>query len=268
MYHYGANHKKNIKEKIRRKIDKIQKNKEFNGKPDLVIFSGAGVSQESGIDTFRSDTGLWNNYNVKDVATVAGFRDNPQLVVDFYNKRRQEIHASSPNYAHEIIANLEEHYNVTVVTQNIDDFHERAGSSNVLHLHGEINKLQDHGNVKNVFDLEGDTQDFSKRNPSNNARLRPYVVWFGEQPRYFDEAKKAIMSCDAFIVVGTSLNVQPAASLIDFVPKTAKFLLVDPYPAITENDFINLEIISKKAVSGFSLIQNDLIDYAKTFSNK
>jgi NAD-dependent deacetylase len=258
MFFYGQNHKKNVQQKIRRKIRKIQENRVFNGKPNLVIFSGAGISQESGIDTFRASNGLWNNHNVNEIATPEGYRKNPEIVIDFYNQRRVDISNAQPNLAHKVIAELEAFYNVTVVTQNIDDLHERAGSSNIYHIHGEINKVQDHGNERNVFELEDLIQDYDKRNPKTNARLRPYVVWFGERPRFITESQKAIMEADVVIVVGTTLKVEPASSLVNYIPTQAKFYFIDPEPNINEDSFINIELVKEKATVGFQKIKNIL----------
>ena len=222
------------------------------------MFSGAGISQESGIDTFRASNGLWNNHNVNEIATPKGYRNNPELVIDFYNKRRVDISNAQPNLAHKVIAELEEFYNVTVVTQNIDDLHERAGSSHIYHLHGEINKVQDHGNEKNVFKLDELIQDHNKRNPRTNARLRPYVVWFGETPRFITESQRAIMEADVVIVVGTTLKVEPASRLVNYIPLQSKFYFIDPEPNINENSFVNIEIIKEKATVGFQKIKNIL----------
>lgn len=265
MFFIGNNNKRNKLVRLLKKIKKKQKQKEneYNGKPNLVIFSGAGISQESGIQTFRASNGLWNNHSVHDVASPAGYSKNPELVTEFYNQRRNEIDSAKPNDAHKTIAELEEYFNVTVITQNIDDLHERGGSHNVYHLHGEIHKVQAHGNERIVYEANGD-QDWQERCPKTNAKLRPYVVWFGERPRFITEAQSAIMKSDVVIVVGTSLNVQPAAGLIDYIPKTSKFLLIDPNMPKLEQEYSNLQWLQYTATEGFKNIKEKLID----FSNK
>lgn len=265
MFFVGNKNSKNKALRLLKKIIKNQQKKEdsYNGKPNLVILSGAGISQESGIETFRSSDGLWNNYNINDVASISGYKRDPKLVVDFYNKRRLEVDNAKPNEAHHIIAELESHFNVTVVTQNIDDLHERAGSSNIYHLHGELHKVQANGNDRFVYEANGD-QDWQERCPKTNAKLRPYVVWFGERPRFLLEAQQAIMKSDVVIIVGTSLNVFPAAGLIDYIPKTTKFFIIDPNMPKLEKEYKNLKWFEYPATKGFKKIHQHLID----FSNK
>jgi NAD-dependent deacetylase len=195
-------------------------------KPKLVIFSGAGISAESGIKTFRGSDGLWENHRIEDVATPEAFERNPALVLEFYNQRRKQVVNAHPNDAHMAIAKAEAYFDTCVITQNIDDLHERAGSSRVLHLHGEIRKARPVGsntlyNINGPELLIGDTDE-------HGVQLRPHVVWFGEAVPMLDQALPIIQQADILIVVGTSLNVYPAAGLVDYAKSSAKKYLVDP----------------------------------------
>lgn len=269
MFSFGNNNKRNKLVRLLKKISKKQKEKdvEYNGKPNLVVFSGAGISKESGIDTFRDSDGLWENHSVNEIATPSGYNNNPELVTDFYNARRKNIREAEPNSAHITIAELEKHFNVTVVTQNIDDLHERGGSSLIYHLHGEINKVQANGNERLVYEAELE-QDWQERCPTSNAKLRPYVVWFSERPRFITEAQHAIMKSDVVIVVGTSLAVLPAAGLIDYIPKTSKFIVIDPNMPKIENKNDNLKWIEATATEGFALIKDKLINFSIKFNEE
>lgn len=194
-----------------------------------MIFSGAGMSAESGISTFRDSGGLWEKYNIEDVATPDAWRKNPDLVTDFYNQRRQQIIETEPNQAHRIIAELEKNHDVVVITQNIDDLHERAGSSNVMHLHGNIRFAKSSGpnQEKEHYRIDGwklGSDDFCP----NGFRLRPHVVWFGEDVPLYEKAIKEIESAEVFIVIGTSLQVYPAAGLIHYAPANIEKWIIDP----------------------------------------
>ena len=194
----------------------------------IVVFTGAGVSAESGLGTFRDTDGLWERYRLEDVCTAEAWQRNPKLCVDFYNMRRRDALAAEPNLAHKDIAHLKEVFPDTqVITQNIDNLHERAGSRNVLHLHGEITKLRSQKNVYDLVDLEGWEQHYGDLHPDGSI-LRPHIVFFGEDVPNFPLACEIASQADIMIVVGTSLNVYPAASLLMYVPAHAEIYLVDP----------------------------------------
>lgn len=196
-------------------------------KKHLVVLSGAGISAESGIKTFRDSGGLWEGHDVMEVASPEGWRRNRGLVQDFYNQRRKQLLECEPNQAHKILAELEKEYKVSIITQNVDDLHERAGSSNVIHLHGELKKAQSTMDPSLVYDLdhweikEGDKCE-------RGSQLRPFIVWFGEQVPMMEEAMGIASTADIFVVIGTSLQVYPAAGLVDFVPANCKVFLIDP----------------------------------------
>jgi NAD-dependent deacetylase len=195
----------------------------------VIIFSGAGMSAESGIATFRDSGGLWENYNIEEVATPHAWNTNPEKVQHFYNLRRKNIREASPNEAHISIAQMESNFDVTVITQNIDDLHERAGSSDVLHLHGNIMLAKSSGpnQEKRYYPIEGDL-DLKKDFCEDGYPLRPHVVWFGEDVPNYEKALSIIQEASVFIVIGTSLNVYPAAGLIHYAPPGCKCFVVDP----------------------------------------
>ncbi len=196
--------------------------------PKIVVFTGAGVSAESGLSTFRDSDGLWEHYRVEDVCTHDAWLKNPQLCVKFYNDRRRDALAAKPNTAHIAIAKLQEALPQTqIITQNIDDLHERAGARNVIHLHGEITKLRSSVNETATVPLQGWEQHYGDRHPDGSL-LRPYVVFFGEGVPYFEEACKVASSADIMLVVGTSLNVYPAASLLHYTRPKIPIYFVDP----------------------------------------
>lgn len=196
-------------------------------KKNLVVLSGAGISAESGVRTFRDSNGLWENHRVEDVASPEGFERNPQLVLNFYNERRRQLNAVQPNEAHRLLAELEQDFNVRIITQNVDDLHERAGSSNVLHLHGELKKVRSvlPGSEPIEWNLDlnvGDTD-------SQGIQLRPYIVWFGEEVPEMAAAEKIVELADMFLVIGTSLQVYPAASLLHYIPGDCELFVIDPH---------------------------------------
>lgn len=197
----------------------------------IAILTGAGVSAESGIATFRASDGLWENHRVEDVASPEGFRKNPKLVLDFYNQRRAQLRTVKPNVGHKIIAALEDDYDVTIVTQNVDDLHERAGSTNVIHLHGELLKarpVDDEGSL--VVDWPGDITIRDK--DERGVQLRPHIVWFGEQVPKLELAARAVAAADLIIIVGTSMKVYPAAGLVGYADPSIPVIYVDPNPNI------------------------------------
>ena len=228
----------------------------------LVVFSGAGISAESGIQTFRDAGGLWENYKIEDVATPTAFYINPQLVLDFYNLRRRNIQEVQPNDAHLRLVDLELHFDVTIITQNIDDLHERAGSKNVLHLHGEITKAK--GSIGNVTAVNIGFSDIKLGDlAENGSQLRPDIVWFGEDVPEYENAKEIINTCDILIVIGTSLNVQPAAGLIHYAPSHSEKIIIDPNMSMSDK-LDGFKVINKVASKGVSdLVQLLVSSYTK-----
>lgn len=216
-------------------------------KKHIVVLTGAGISAESGLKTFRDGDGLWNGYNVYDVATPGAWRKDPQLVLDFYNARRKDVLAAKPNDAHIGLAELERDFNVTIVTQNIDDLHERGGSSNIIHLHGEIFKMRSEKNERLVYEIKGDINLGDKA--EDGQQLRPYIVWFEEPVPLIEKAVLLMDQCDYFVVVGTSLQVYPAASLLHYAPSfLPKFIIDKKIPAVQKS--ASLTIIEKPATEG------------------
>ncbi len=227
----------------------------------VLVFTGAGVSAESGLKTFRDHDGLWENYKVTEVATPEAWKNNPKLVLDFYNMRRKQLVKSKPNEAHKIIAQLEKHFEVQIVTQNIDDLHERAGSSNILHLHGELMKAQSSRDESMVVDIKGWKLGIGDRGP-DDAQLRPHVVWFGEAVPNMPIAYKMLDDVDLLVIVGTSLSVYPAAGIVDFAAPGMPKFLVDPND-VHVTDIQNLTFIKEKASSGMRKLADKLIaEYA------
>ncbi|WP_010520636.1 SIR2 family NAD-dependent protein deacylase [Aquimarina agarivorans] len=195
----------------------------------LVILTGAGMSAESGINTFRDAGGLWEGHDVMEVASPEGFAKNPDLVYDFYNQRRKQLFEVEPNKGHHIVAALEQEFKVTVITQNVDDLHERAGSSTVVHLHGELRKARSIKNETYVVDWDADLTE--KNTDPNGNPLRPHIVWFGEAVPMLDKAVDIVSKADLVLIIGTSMQVYPAASLFQFAPASAKIYYIDPNPA-------------------------------------
>lgn len=194
----------------------------------ITILSGAGISAESGIATFRGADGLWENHRVEDVASPEGFRRDPELVLRFYNARRAQLHTVEPNDGHRAIAALEADYDVTVVTQNIDDLHERAGSTKVIHLHGELLKARPVGKNAPVVDWPG---DINLGDEIEGVQARPHIVWFGEQVPLLDAGAMAVVQADLILIVGTSLQVYPAAGLVSYAAPHVPVIYIDPNPA-------------------------------------
>ena len=198
----------------------------------IVILTGAGMSVESGLGTFRGGGGLWDEYPVELVATPEGYAANPGLVLEFYNKRRRELLTVEPNEGHRLVAALEERFDVTVVTQNVDDLHERAGSTNVIHLHGELMKAcssQAPQNLNYVINLPSPESDLHLGDlAADGSQLRPFIVWFGEAVPRMSDAVESLRGVDAFVIIGTSLNVYPAAGLLNYVPVGVPVYLIDP----------------------------------------
>ena len=194
-------------------------------KQKLVVLTGAGISAESGLRTFRDSDGLWEGYDVAEVATPRGWRANPKLVLDFYNMRRKDVLAAQPNAAHKALAELEQHFDVHIITQNIDDLHERAGSTQVMHLHGEILKMRSERNEHKLYPITGDIEFGHKSD--DGGQFRPHVVWFEEPVPMIEHAIPLMYDADIFVLVGTSLAVYPAAGLVDYVREKVKKYVVD-----------------------------------------
>jgi NAD-dependent deacetylase len=232
--------------------------KKIYSKPHLVVFSGAGMSAESGIKTFRDNDGLWENHEVTDVATPEAWRRDPELVLRFYNMRRKQLLAAKPNKAHKTVAELESSFRVSVITQNIDDLHEKAGSTEVMHLHGELRKVQSEKYPQLVYDWEKESIELGDT-CEKGYQLRPHVVWFGESVPMIPKAYELAATADIFIVIGTSLNVYPAAGIVNFVPPTAECYLIDPN--ISANLVPeNWTILKTTAGKGMEVLKNELIN--------
>ncbi|CUB03187.1 SIR2 family NAD-dependent protein deacylase [Marinomonas fungiae] len=209
-------------------------------KQKIVVFTGAGISVESGIETYRGDTGLWHQHDIRDVCHPEGWHKDPQKVLEFYNQRRKEVAKASPNAAHLAIAQLESQYDVTVITQNVDDLHERAGSSKILHLHGEVTKVRsDLPSDYHLYDIGYDAVNIGQRCESG-LQLRPHIVWFAEEPFFMEESIQLFAEADKILVVGTSLQVQPAASLILFAHSAQDRYIIDPSPMTPPKKFDHL----------------------------
>ena len=214
----------------------------------ITVLSGAGISAESGLKTFRDSGGLWEGHNVYEVASIDGWRRNPKKVLEFYNQRRSQLLDVQPNEAHQFIAQLEDLFNVTVVTQNVDDLHERAGSSNVIHLHGELKKGRSEIDQDLIVDIEYDEINLGDKAPDGH-QLRPAIVWFGEMVPLIEDAAEIVRQSDYLIVVGTSLAVYPAAGLVNYAPEHASKFIIDPGnpELLTYKDWVH---IKKSAVQG------------------
>lgn len=226
-------------------------------KKKIVILTGAGMSAESGLKTFRDADGLWEGHDVMEVASPEGYRKNPKLVLDFYNQRRRQLLKVEPNMAHLALAELEAYYEVTIITQNVDDLHERAGSSHVVHLHGELLKVRSSHNKNLILDWKTDLHlgDYCE----NGYQLRPHIVWFGEEVPLMEQAMEITQNADVLIIIGTSMQVYPAAGLVNYAPNEIPIYFVDPRPNIGSRDFRNLKVISQTAVNGVPDLVRELI---------
>ena len=224
----------------------------------IVILTGSGISAESGVKTFRDSDGLWNNYRIEEVASPIAWAQNPDMVLEFYNQRRKQLFEVEPNEAHYALVKLEEKYDAQIITQNVDDLHERAGSKNILHLHGELKKARSTIDESLVYEL--DNWELKKgNNCEKGSQLRPHIVWFGEAVPNISIAIEIAKQANVFIVIGTSMVVYPAASLINYVDDEVAKYLVDPNTTGIENNIPNLEIINKKACSGVPELVNKLL---------
>jgi NAD-dependent deacetylase len=227
-------------------------------KKRLVVLSGAGISAESGIKTFRDSGGLWEGHDVMEVASPEGWRKNQALVQDFYNQRRKQAQSCQPNLAHQILAELESELEVIIITQNVDDLHEKAGSTHVLHLHGELTKAQSSIDPELIYELDhwqirkGDLCE-------KGSQLRPFIVWFGEPVPKMLEAIQHARTSDFFLVVGTSLQVYPAAGLLDYAPISAEIFLIDP-DTLFQNRRGRVNLIPQKATLGIEIFKKMILD--------
>jgi NAD-dependent deacetylase len=220
----------------------------------IVVLTGAGMSAESGLKTFRDENGLWEGHDVTKVATPEAFRNNPELVLEFYNQRRRQLKEVNPNSGHVDLANLENQYRVTIITQNIDDLHERAGSTNIIHLHGELFKVRSTYNENDIINWQKDLQlgDFCKK----GYQLRPHIVWFGEPVPMMEKAINICTTADILIIIGTSMQVYPAASLIHYIPINTPIYFIDPKPNINTNN--NITVIAEPATTGLKKLMQRL----------
>ncbi|WP_395056260.1 NAD-dependent deacetylase [Flavobacterium sp.] len=225
-------------------------------KKKLVVLTGAGISAESGIKTFRDSDGLWEGHNVMDVATPEGWHKNPALVLDFYNKRRQELKTVKPNEAHLILADLENDFEVQIITQNVDNLHEKAGSTNVLHLHGELLKVRSTKKENYILDWSEDLNlhDFDDK----GNRLRPHIVWFGEDVPALEYAVELVQQADILIIIGTSLQVYPAAGLINFANPNIPVYYIDPNPATIYDSPNDIKVVSTTGSKGMEIVRKEL----------
>lgn len=221
----------------------------------IVVITGAGISAESGISTFRDSNGLWEGHDIMEVASPIGYQNNPELVLDFYNKRRKQLFKVQPNLAHKILAELETDFDVTIITQNVDDLHERAGSSKVIHLHGELLKARNDQDPNSVIEWKKDITlgDLD----SNNIQLRPHIVWFGEEVPEMERSMKIITEAEYVLIIGTSLQVYPAAGLINYAPEDVLVYYIDPKPATIYELKNPIKVIPLSATEGMKIIHEE-----------
>ena len=226
-------------------------------KKKIVVFTGAGISAESGISTFRDSGGLWDKYDIKEVATPEAWHKNQELVLRFYNERRKNVLEAQPNDAHKALVKLEAKFDVQIITQNIDDLHERAGSKNVLHLHGEILKARSTKNPQLIYPIKG-----WEIKPGDKcelgSQLRPHIVWFGEMVPEIENAQNIASEADIFIVVGTSLNVYPAANLLHYTPPKCPMFLIDPND-VNQPQGGNIVVLKNTAAKGVPILAEELL---------
>lgn len=217
----------------------------------MVVLTGAGMSAESGLKTFRDADGLWEGHNVMEVATPEGFANNPELVLEFYNQRRKQLLEVEPNSAHFDLAELENNFKVSIITQNVDDLHERAGSTNVIHLHGELLKVRSSGNEADIINW---TKDLVLGDVCQKGhQLRPHIVWFGEAVPMMDHAINVCATADQLVIIGTSMQVYPAASLMHYVTEGTPTFFIDPRPAIDSRG--HLKVIPETATQGMKILK-------------
>lgn len=224
----------------------------------IVVLTGAGISAESGIKTFRDADGLWEGHDIMEVASPIGWNKNPTLVLDFYNKRRAQLLTVKPNKAHKILAELEKQFNIHIITQNVDDLHERAGSSSVLHLHGELLKVRSIANEKNIMHWKTDLNLGDCDEKGN--QLRPHIVWFGEAVPLIEKAIEIVETADILVIIGTSLQVYPAAGLMNYVNQNVPVYYIDPKPATIYDLPNKLKVLPLSAVEGMKIVKDELLN--------
>lgn len=232
---------------------------------NIIVLTGAGMSADSGLKTFRDADGLWEGHDVMEVASPQGFYNNPELVLDFYNQRRRQLLKVAPNKAHLALAKLEEHYNVTIITQNVDDLHERAGSSSVVHLHGELLKVRSTGDPSFVLDWRKDL--YLGDTCAKGHQLRPHIVWFGEEVPLLYKAAEITQGSDILLIIGTSMQVYPAAGLVNYAPRHVPIFFVDPKPTVRSSEFEHLRIIPERAAVGVPPLVRELVARASQSGN-
>ncbi|HEA28919.1 MAG TPA: NAD-dependent deacylase [Leeuwenhoekiella sp.] len=223
----------------------------------VAVLTGAGISAESGLKTFRDAHGLWEGHEVMEVASPQGWEANRELVLDFYNQRRKQLLSVSPNAAHKALVKLEEKFDVTIITQNVDDLHERAGSTNIIHLHGELLKARSSVDENDIQEWKKDicVGDLCVK----KSQLRPHVVWFGEAVPLLEDAAMVVMQADYVLIIGTSMQVYPAAGLMDYAPQEAQLFFIDPRPTIASST--NLKVIAENATTGVPTVVDQLLSY-------
>lgn len=226
-------------------------------KKKLVVLTGAGISAESGIKTFRDADGLWEGHDVMEVASPEGWRNNQELVLDFYNQRRRQLHTVEPNLGHKILAELENHFDVHIITQNVDNLHEKAGSTKVLHIHGELLKVRSTKNENYILNWNTDLNKGDV--DSNGNQLRPHIVWFGEAVPALEEAIEITQKADYLVIVGTSMQVYPAAGLLHYTNKDVPVFYIDPKPAIIYDLSNPLEVIPMNGTEGVPFLREKLL---------
>ncbi len=216
----------------------------------IAVLTGAGISAESGISTFRDSNGLWENHSIDEVATPEGWHRNPELVLKFYNARRQQLKSVIPNAGHQVLADMEAQYDIHIITQNVDDLHERAGSTKVMHLHGELRKVRSTRYPNLVYDWEEDLH--LGDNCEKGAQLRPHIVWFGESVPMIEPASEVVANADAVLIIGTSLQVYPAAGLMSYAPGFTPIIYIDPHPQLNHElrRMGNVTVIEEPATTG------------------
>ncbi len=225
----------------------------------IVVLTGAGMSAESGIKTFRDAGGLWEGHDIMEVASPQGWAKNKELVLEFYNIRRRQLHEVNPNAGHKALLKLDKKYNTKIITQNVDDLHERAGSKNIIHLHGELFKARSTGDASLVYEWKKDLNIGDKC--EKGYQLRPHIVWFGEDVPMISIAAQEVMTADIMIIIGTSMNVYPAAGLVGYLMAGAQIYYIDPNPNISYelSRSTNLEVIAEKASTGVPKVVDKLL---------
>ena len=229
----------------------------MSAKKRLVVLTGAGISAESGFQTFRDSGGLWETYSVEDVASIQGWYRNPRLMTDFYNDLRAQLEHAQPNEGHKILAELEEYFDVQIITQNVDNLHEKAGSHNVLHLHGELTKARPVNNEYKIIDIGYRKMEYDEKD-SDGEILRPHIVWFGEAVPEITNAARLVRSADIFAVVGSSLVVYPAAGLIHDLRSSTRSYLIDP-AEVDVPSWLNFRVIKDVASKGVAIMRDELL---------